>query len=210
MNPAARAELSPWGVADESPAVPATSLTLTGGTPFVLCGGAGDIGEAALDGVFVGDTRILQWPGPHRRRCADRSPGHHPDLAVPRRDGWPYSGLRPCSSSANTGWVQAHPPTSGYVTYGPRTATYLVGSDLAGRFEVKDAHPPAGRATGSIHDGFLGLGRSDGPLSATLRPSPSTTAAWRRRNPVRSPERMPPGVPGPPKSVRDELRLGSA
>ena len=51
---------SPWGFADESPAVPVASLTLIEGTSFVICDGAGDMGDGPVDGVFVGDTRVCE------------------------------------------------------------------------------------------------------------------------------------------------------
>jgi len=194
MNPAPTTELSPWGLADESPAVPASSLTLTEGTTFVICGGIGDIGDAALDGVFVGDTRIcdrlvLTIDGGRIEALAatQTSPFHavmvgriRPSAILVFREHWVGSGLRADVRLRNVG------PSDRHVT-----VTYLVGSDLAGLFEVKDAHPPAGRATASVHDGFLGLGTSDGPLSAIVSPSPPAildpdgTVTWHVKVPSR-------------------------
>jgi N-terminal domain of (some) glycogen debranching enzymes len=162
----------PRGLADESPAVPASSLTLTEGTPFVLCGGAGDIGDAALDGVFVGDTRIcdglvLTVGGARIEVLATTRTSPFQAATVGRirtsallvfRERWVGSGPRDDVRLRNVRPSDRH-----------LTVTYLVGSDLAGLFAVKDAHPPAGRATASIHDGFPGLGRSDGPVT-TSRP----------------------------------------
>ena len=74
--------------------MPASSLTLIEGTSFVICGGAGDIGDAAVDGVFVGDTRVcdrlvLTVDGERIEALAATAA-----LAVPRRDGWPHRPIR--------------------------------------------------------------------------------------------------------------------
>ncbi len=175
MDRAPRAEISPWGFADESPAVPASSLTLTEGTTFVICGAAGDIGDSPLDGVFVGDTRVcdrlvLTVNGERVEALASTQTSPFHAVMVGRirssailvfREHWVGSGMRADLRLRNIG------PSAQQVTI-----TYLVGSDLAGLFEVKDARPPLKRATASVDEGFLSLGGPDDRRSATVRPSP--------------------------------------
>ena len=161
--------------ADESPAVPASSLTLIEGTSFVICGGAGDIGDAAVDGVFVGDTRVcdqlvLTVDGERIEALAATQPSPFHAVMVGRtgpsgmlvfRDHWVGTGLRADLRVRNFG------PESRRAT-----VAYTVGSDLAGLFEVKEGRPPDSRATVSVENGVLRLGARDGPRSATVRSSP--------------------------------------
>lgn len=175
MKAAPRAEMSPWGFADESPAVPASSLTLTEGTTFAICAGTGDIGENALDGIFVGDTRVcdrlrLTIDGKPVEALATTQTSPFHAVMVGRtktlgmlvfREYWVGSGLRADLRVRNLG-------------RSPRSVTvaYRVGSDLAGVFDVKDGRPPSERAVASVEDEFISLAVPDGPRSATVRPSP--------------------------------------
>lgn len=194
MDSAPRAALSPLGFADESPAVPASSLTLTEGTTFVICGGTGDMGEGALDGVFVGDTRVcdrlvLTVDGEPIEALAttQTSPFHAVMVGRARssamlvfREHWVGSGLRSDVRLRNVGPSARRVPV-----------VFQVGSDLAGLFEVKDGRPPSERAAASVEKGVLGLGRGDGRRAATVRPSPAAlvcddgTVTWQAEVPAR-------------------------
>jgi glycogen debranching enzyme len=191
---APQAEMSPWGFANESPAVPATSLTLTAGTTFVICGGDGDIGDGALDGVFVGDTRIcdrlvLTVNGERVEALAATQTSPFHAVMVGRtlssnmlvfREHWVGSGLRSDVRLRNIGGS-------------PRmvTVSFQTGSDLADLFEVKGGRPPAARATTSVDVGLLHLDGSDGRRGTTVRPSPpglldaDGTITWRVEVPAR-------------------------
>ena len=195
MVPVPEAESNAGIFADESPAVPASSLTLIEGTSFVICGGSGDIGDAAVDGLFVGDTRVcdrlvLTIDGDRVEPLAatEPSPFHavmvgrtrHPGLLV-FREHWVGSGLRADLRVRNTG------PRSRTVTI-----AYAVGSDLAGLFDVKDGRAPTDRAQLSVQDGCLVLGPYQGHRAATVRASPPAvlspdgTVTWKITLPSRA------------------------
>lgn len=190
---APRSKMSPWGFANESPAVPASSLTLTEGTTFVICGGDGDIGDSSLDGVFVGDTRIcdrlvLTVNGERIQALAATQTSPFHAVMVGRtlssnmivfREHWVGSGLRSDVKLRNTG---ASPELV--------TVRYQTGSDLAGLFEVKNGRPPVARATTSIEDRLLRLDGPDRRRATTVRPSPPAlldaegTITWRVQVPA--------------------------
>ena len=191
---APRAQMSPWGFADESPAVPASSLTLTEGTTFVICGGDGDIGDGALDGVFVGDTRIcdqliLTVDGERIQALAATQTSPFHAVIVGRtlsssllvfREHWVGSGLRSDVRLRNIG-----------VAPQLVTVRYHTGTDLAGLFDVKSGRLPTDRATTMVGEGVLRLNASDGRRGTAVRPSPSAsldadgTITWRIEVPPR-------------------------
>jgi glycogen debranching enzyme len=194
MNRRLRADPSPWGFADESPAVPTSSLTLTEGASFVICGSAGDIGDSPLDGVFVGDTRvcdrlILTVDGERIEALATTRTSSFHALTVGRtrkspvlvfREHWVGAGLRSDVRLRNIG------PAELLVT-----VRYLVGTDLASVFEVKDRRTPVERATASVEEGWLTLEVPDRRRSTTVRPSPPAildpdgSITWQVRLPSR-------------------------
>ena len=149
MSQAPRAQLSPWGFADESPAVPASSLTLTEGTTFVICGSAGDIGDAALDGVFVGDTRIcdrlvLTVDGERIEALATTQTSPFHAVMVGRT-----TTVRPCLCSGSTGWVQAYAADVRLQNLRPEDQArdrHLPGRLGSGRAVPGQRRAPAGRA----------------------------------------------------------------
>jgi glycogen debranching enzyme len=167
---------SAWTFADESPAVPPSSLTLTEGTSFVICDRAGDIGGGPVDGVFVGDTRIcdrlvltvdgdrvevlaVTQPSPFQAVIVGRT--RSPSLLV-FREHFVGSGLRADVRLRNFGPV----PRRVFVTY-------VVGSDLAELFDVKEGRARGGPVGRSVRGGALVLGELNARRSATVRPSPT-------------------------------------
>ncbi|MGH9101737.1 MAG: glycogen debranching N-terminal domain-containing protein, partial [Acidimicrobiales bacterium] len=156
--------------------MPASSLTLIEGTSFVICDGAGDIGDGPVDGVFVGDTRIcdrltLTVDGERIEPLAATQPSPFQAVTVGRtrspgllvfREHWVGSGLRADVRLRNFGRA-------------PRrvVVAYAVGTDLAGLFDVKEGRAHGERAATWVRDGVLGLGERDGRRSATVRPSPA-------------------------------------
>jgi len=175
MSPAPRADMSPWGFADESPAVPASSLTLTEGTTFVICGGSGDIGFSPLDGVFVGDSRvcdrlILTLDGEITEALAvtQTSPFHAVMVGRTRgspmvvfREHWVGSGLRADLKVRNLA-----------STARTVTVAYQLGSDLAGLFEVKEGRAPRDRLSASVEGRSITFGRPEDQRGAAVRPDP--------------------------------------
>jgi glycogen debranching enzyme len=188
------ADAEAWSFADESPTVPALSLTLIEGTSFVICSGAGDIGDGPVDGVFVGDTRIfdrlvLTVNGDRIEPLAATQPLPFQSVMVGRtrtpgiaafREHWVGAGLRTDLRLHN------YSPEPRQVK-----VTYTVGSDLAGLFEVKEGRAVGERAPVWIEDGVIGLGTRDGRRSATVRPSPPArldadgTVSWDIEVPAR-------------------------
>ena len=145
--------------------MPALSLTLIEGTSFVICGGAGDIGDGPVDGVFVGDTRIcdrlvLTLNGDRIEPLAATQPLPFQSVMVGRtrtpgiaafREHWVGSGLRTDLRLHN----YSPEPQQVHVVY-------AVGSDLAGLFEVKEGRAVGDRAPVWIGEGVIGLGTRDG------------------------------------------------
>lgn len=202
-NSAPQAEIGPWGFADESPAVPASSLTLTEGTTFVICAGSGDIGDSALDGVFVGDTRIcdrlvltVDDERVEALAATQTSPFHA--VMVGRalssrmlvfREHWVGSGLRCDVRLRNIAAASR-----------AVTVVYHTGSDMAGLFDVKAGRPTGLRASSSVDNDSIRLEHladrdgPDGPgrhRATTVRASPQAclgpdgTVTWRVEVPAR-------------------------
>jgi len=155
--------------------VPPSALTLTEGTTFVICAGSGDIGENALHGVFVGDTRVcnglrLSLDGEPIEALAatQTSPFHAVMVGRDRtstwlviREHWVGSGLR---SDLRVRNLSPSPR--------PITVTYRVSSDLAGVFDVKDRRPPTNTLLPSVENDRISFRAAAGQQSATIRPSP--------------------------------------
>ncbi len=161
--------------ASESPIIPGSSLILTAGTSFMICGRTGDIGSGSVDGVFVGDTRIcdrlvLEVDGapivglaviqasPFHAAMVGRTAGC--GLLV-FRDHWVGHGLRSDLRIRN-------------LSPEPRTVlvTYEMGTDLAGLFDVKEGRTVGNHVLASVSDGALRLGLADGMRATTVRASP--------------------------------------
>ena len=155
--------------------MPASSLTLIEGTSFVICGGAGDIGDAAVDGVFVGDTRVcdqlvLTVDGERIEALAATQPSPFHAVMVGRtgpsgmlvfRDHWVGTGLRADLRVRNFG------PGPGGRPLPIQSAPTWPDSSKSRKGAAPDS-----RATVSVENGVLRLGARDGRRSATVRPSP--------------------------------------
>lgn len=175
---ASRAAHRAWTFANESPAVPASSLTLIEGTSFVICGGGGDIGDGPVDGLFVGDTRVcdrlvLTVDGDRIEALAATQPSPFQATMVGRtrlsgllvfREHWVGSGLRSNLRLRNFG-LEAREVT----------VIYEVSTDLANLFEVKEGRAGGDRAETWLEQGVLGLGARASRRAATVRPSPPAT-----------------------------------